>query len=590
MSNQFYDYLTNKLLSYFEKNAVKQGDRYFISFDEDDQVQDFSDSLERIGKIKLLHSSFPYAHEKSTKTYETFAIKLNDIKLVVSDSLHMEDSFSNTLRNRVLNQEGDWKDTALLFICTEAIDSIDGGAKDLQKEGMPLNVKSISDNLENEIDKSRDLNKADKQILKFSLNIIEEEYYQTTLWDYEPILTVIKKGHVDDEDFRKFNLFKDDQLHNLSPAKMDKRLKENYDTYSDVSEYSQYEEKKEKLEKNFTARGVEVLSKKEWYKTKWKLVKHYKDEFEKQKKPLKYIENPDKVSENGLDFWERPTGTGKRNKNIIVFNPDSTSEVTLKFTFNKELEEDFIDESSKEFCEIDEDSLIVNFKVEQNEPTFKPIKYTHNNQNNSAFKFNIVVVNFTPVMIDSIKTKYIVDAENEKIEVTMEEDIYTIEFGFESSEKNERIINEDGQNVYLYEGESIFISEDSKVWANEDFNFKLYYYDAYVPFLIKESGGPLPKKSYVIWNQKRKNKDSFIFNGVTAVQGVQNYSLYPKFKEFLEMEKEIIENDIFYAERKIGGSLEKVDISVSENLKDAYLDILNYYKTKENMPSLVYLD
>ena len=38
MSNQFYDYLSNKLLDYFEENKILNGERFFISLDEDEQV------------------------------------------------------------------------------------------------------------------------------------------------------------------------------------------------------------------------------------------------------------------------------------------------------------------------------------------------------------------------------------------------------------------------------------------------------------------------------------------------------------------------------------------------------------------------
>ena len=41
MSNQFYDYLSNKLLDYFEENKILNGERFFISLDEDEQVLSF---------------------------------------------------------------------------------------------------------------------------------------------------------------------------------------------------------------------------------------------------------------------------------------------------------------------------------------------------------------------------------------------------------------------------------------------------------------------------------------------------------------------------------------------------------------------
>ena len=55
-----------------------------------------------------------------------------------------QDNTPNTLRNELKRQENDWKNSALLIICTQSIESIFNAMKDLQEEGMPLNVKEIS--------------------------------------------------------------------------------------------------------------------------------------------------------------------------------------------------------------------------------------------------------------------------------------------------------------------------------------------------------------------------------------------------------------------------------------------------------------
>ena len=83
MSNQFYDYLSNKLLDYFEENKILNGERFFISLDEDEQVMSFYDSLKKIGNTKLACSDFSYTHEVSGKKYETFSIGINGIELVL---------------------------------------------------------------------------------------------------------------------------------------------------------------------------------------------------------------------------------------------------------------------------------------------------------------------------------------------------------------------------------------------------------------------------------------------------------------------------------------------------------------------------
>ena len=597
MSNQFYDYLSTKLLDYFDKNALKIGDKFFISFNEDDHVESFYESLRNIGKSEV----FSYVHEISGKKYETFFIEINGIKLVVSESLSINDNYLVTLRNKVSSQKGYWENTALLIICKDSIDSISKGMKDLQKKGMPLNIKSISNNLEEEID-SRKFNKVDRLIVKFALTILEEDIFQTTLWNYETILSIINNGAVSDDDLRKLNLFKDDQLSpDLSPKAIKERLMENHETFNDVDKLSQNDDREEKLKKMFTKPGVKLLSEENWQSAKWKDVKKYKDAYDQQKKPLNYIENPDpvKTSENNLTFWERPNSynsDGRRKRNIIVFNDNSSSEVSLKFSFDRTLNNKFLNENSRKICEARGKSLFVNFRVNPDEPTFKIVRYIHKDQSNSDFTFRIAVLNINPEMIESIKSRYTVFLGNKKqIEVTIDEDSFPIEFGLKSLEKNDIVLYEDGGDIYLYDNEHIMISEDSPVWDNEKFYFNLHYKNNRIPFLVKQKyDPPKPRKSYFIWNLKRKNQENFIFNGVTAVQDVNSFSLYEKFKEYLKMEEEIIDKRIFYA-RNLDGSLEKENVVFSKDLEDAYLDILDYYRNYDdspidNLPSLFFLN
>lgn len=597
MSNQFYDYLSSKLLNYFDENNLLRGDRFFISFNEDQHVEYFYESLKKIGSSEFSCSDFSYIHEVSKKKYETFSIEINGIKLVVSESLSINDNYLVTLRNKVTSQKGDWENTALLIICKDSIDSINKGMKDLQKKGMPLNIKSISNNLEEEIE-SRDFDEVDKAIVNFALDILEEDIFQTTLWDYETILSIINNGAVSDEDLRELHLFKDEQLNpDLSPKNMEERLIDNHKVFDDVNKLVIFDER-DKLKKMFTTPGVKLLSRDDWYQAKWKEVKKYKDAYDKLKKPLNYIESQNKKSENGLTFWERPNSfsgrDGQRTRHIIVFNENSSSEVSLKFSFDRTLKPKYVHDDSKDICEARGKSLFINFSVDSNEPTFKWVRYKHRDQNNSNYLFRIAVLNIAPEMIESIKSRYKVNKK--EIEVTIDDDSFDIEFGVESSEKNYLNIDNEGETVYLYDNLHITISEESPIWVNEKFKFNLYYKNNSIPFLVRQKHDPPnPRKSYFIWNLKRKNQENFIFNGKTVVQDVNSFALYPKFKEYLKMEEEIIEKRIFYAKRNIDGSLQKEDVSYSKDLEDAYLDILNYYHDYDNslidnLPSLFYLN
>ena len=69
MSNQFYEYLSTKVLDYFEKNNLKTGDRFFISFNEDDYVESLYESFREFAS-----ADFSYTNERSGKKYQTYQI------------------------------------------------------------------------------------------------------------------------------------------------------------------------------------------------------------------------------------------------------------------------------------------------------------------------------------------------------------------------------------------------------------------------------------------------------------------------------------------------------------------------------------
>lgn len=612
MSDQFYDYLSEKLLEYFYKNNPIKGDRFYINFDEEDQVQLFYDSLEKIAINKVL--DFTYTHEISKKVFNTYYIDINGVKLVVANSLSVNVDYLVTLRNQVTSQKGDWVDTAILVICHEAIDSIYNGMRDLQKEGMPFNVKYISENLDEEIDNS-ELKTSDKCITKFALKNQEDEMFQITLWDYRTILSILKKGHIDEKDLKELNLFKDTQLENFfsindsinqACRKINSRLKENFETFVKVKSYSQYDNKKDKLEKMFTSSVVSKLMKDNWYEVEWKIIKKSMEELKDiLKNPLIYFENEEKFTEKKLVYWERPSSSSKsglRKRNIIVFNDQGFNNISLTFNFDKKIYTRFLDPKNSKIAETSGKSLKVTFDVENDKPTFKSIRYKHNfnyekKEDNEEgpvtdFTFNILVLNSSQDIFRSIKSRYSLDKKT--IIVINDEDSDEIVLGNGSEELTMDVEN-NGDTVDLYDENKITISEQSPAWDNGELNFNLHYNNNLIPFLIKEKKEKtIPRTSSYIWNLKRKSMENIVFNGVKAIQGTNSFYLEEKFKEFLDLEKKIIDNNIFYA-KEIDHSIKKMDVSFNEDLERAYIEILDYFRDyddspEDNLPSLFYLD
>ena len=592
MSNKFYNYLSDKIKNFFKNSEIRHGDKFFIQFDEEYRVDDFYNTLKNdLENVE----EFKYQHENSNVSFTTFTTLLtNGIKVVVVNSNKVSVDYLVTLRNQVTTQDGVWKDTALLLICYNIIDSIYDGMRNLEKEDMPLNINMIKDNLKDEIDSSKKLSKIDKVITKFYLDKKIEDAFQTTLWDYEDILSIINKGEIEEKDYKNLGLFPDSMLDSYkSPKAKENRLKENADNFNYVNLCNQYDNKKEELEKRYDSAGVNLLIKDDWPTVDFNKIHKSHEKLLNFTKTLNYQENLNKFTNEGCLYWEKSlktTAAGRRKRQIIVFNEDNkVNEVTLKFKFDGKLERTYLDKKSLDICSISSNSLKINFNLLNNEPTFKKIKYSHNNQAKSTYEFNILVLPCKEDILLPIQDKYQINNRQSKI-VVIDDNNEEISFGYGSNIQS-YTITQDNEFINIYDEDTIKIANDSAINENGVINFNLVYNNLKIPIQIKEDGTKaLPVESLTIWKYKREYQENFIYKNNKAVQGTNSFYLHEEFKNYLKMEKEIINDSITYGEREIDGKIKKIDLRLSDDLQSAFNRIITYYQNIDNLPSLVFLD
>ena len=592
MSNKFYNYLSDKIKNFFKKSEIRRGDKFFIQFDEEYRVDEFYNTLKNdLDNVE----EFKYQHENSNIPFTTFTTLLdNDIKVVVVNSNEVSVDYLVTLRNQVTTQEGVWRDTALLLICFDIIDSIYDGMRNLEKEDMPLNINIIKDNLKDEIDSSKDLSKVDKVVTKFYLDKKIEDSFQTTLWDYEDILAIINKGEIEVDDYKNLGIFPDSALETYKSQKSkENRLEENVENFNYVNLCNQYDNTKEELEKRYDSTGVKLLSKPDWPAVDFNKIYNSHERFLNYTKTLNYKENLNKFTNEGCIYWEKPlkpTTAGRRKRQIIIFNEDNkTNEVTLKFSFDARLDRSFIANDPSVNFSISNNTLKANFNLVNNEPTFKKIKYMHHNQAKSTYEFNILVLPCKEDILLPIKDKYQINNKLNKI-VVIDDNSEEISFGFGPNLQSYSI-NQDNEVINIYDEDTIKIANDSAINENGVINFNLVYNDLKIPIQIKEdSKKSLPVESLTIWKYKREYQENFIYKNNKAVQGTNSFYLYDDFKDYLKMEKQIINESITYGERKIGGNIKKIDLEIPDDLQEAFDRIINYYHNIDNVPSLVFLD
>lgn len=605
MSDQFYKYISNKLISFFVNEDIKMGDKYFIEFDEDKQVNLLYNNLRSESyKNKLTIGSFEFSYENG-KPFETYYIDINDsYKIVVANSSSVTVDYLVTLRNAVTEQNGVWKYSILLIIGKDINDSIQKGMRDLQKEGMPLHFKTIYENLKNEIyDINNNISKVDREIINFDIDSKINNIYESNIWDYEDVLGLINKAHVDEEDLKKMKLFPDPGLYeNLRQNTIIKRLEDNNRIYQNIESYHKYENTKEKIEKKFDPQCTKKLSNKNsWFNTPYTYIKSHDNV---KNGSIEYLESDIKLTEHdNLVFWEKPLNhnkAGQRKRHIIVFNTKECKTIQLKFEFDKRLSKKYLlDKKSKEFAEISGKNIIITVNTSDRKVTFARVVYKHEDLTKLRYEFNIAVVNCNESLLEPIKSDYTVSTTSriKVIEIINDDTSTPVIIGSGENEITEEI-NENGDIVNIGDKDTIKISENSAAWSVEEkLQFNLNYNSFLIPISIKEERDrAVPTPSINIWNLKRENMASFRFNGTKVTQGVNSFYIYPEFKKILNFEKQMIMNDIFYGEIDINDNINKIPLNISDTLKKKYLDILNYYKNMEleedncGYPSLTYID
>jgi len=584
MSNQFYDYLSKKLVYFFKENELNPGDRFFINFDNEEQVVNFYNSLE-----KNASNVFKYKYSEEFGSYETFLINFGNVDLITATS-SVKSDFLVTLRNEVSKLDGEWANKALLIISDDVKDSINEGMINLQDEGYPFSLNYIANNLAEDIQKSN-LSHFDRDILNVFLeNNTERALYKNTLWDFEEVLSIINKEKIEPDDFKGLDMFYDSGLSTISNSTSRKnRIKNNRKLFLEIDDVANFDEFVPKIEKIFDKKGInELTNNNDWHNADYKILLTSIEDYAKKTGKIRYVDSSIK---NGLFYWEKPekdTVAGKRKRHIIIFNDKNLDEISISFSFDKNLNRAFLKKSSQSEGSISKKKLTFNFECNQNAPTFRRYVYEHEDLTKNSFSFNICVLTVDEDLLSSISSIYNIDSNNKKILIN--QDYGHLKFG--NGDVSEVVVSENNSDFEISSNNSIEINiDDSFILDEDNVEFNLINNNVVMPFMIKKLNPKTPPiKSIQVWDKKRINKLDFVLEDSKLKQGDNGYNIASEmFKKILKIEKEIIDNKI------ISGVYDKEelipkDLVIPDTIKNCYDEIFSYYSLKDNVPSLVYLD
>lgn len=583
MSNQFYSYLSRKIINFFTQNPLIAGSKYNIQFEKKEQVRGLYEKL----KENNLSQMYEYKDVNGEVKYQSYQLDFNGVSLIVSSTMDdVQPDFLTRLRNMVGIEDG-YKQKAILIIHDTTLDSIIGGTESFSKEGMPFHIDSVQKDIKNRLAVDS-FTEVDKTIIELDLKRKKDTLYSNnnSIFEYEDILDILEKGNIPENQYKEFGLFYDAKLNELEGKSLRNRLQENATYFNKVDEIHNYGNPETQLEKIFGEKGAERLKIKDWMDVDYKLVDKFVTET-KNTKPLEYLS-----SSQEWDKEEGHTKVKSRIRNILVFNESQKEEVDLEFSFDDYLKQNGIYKVEGEAeAKTSGKKLKVTIKDIEGRSNFYKVIYK---SDSVKFEFKILMLKCSSKYFESIKSKYSLCVKGNNSYISINTNESTLIFN-EYEQKN--VIHE------LYENnEVIDLNEDEHltVKINENFSyeddqdlirFNLKVNNELIPIgVIGTSEKTAPIEGFKVWKLKREKRSDFKLIGENKLQhGTKEYFARDEFKKNLGLEKQFIEMEGFCFEEYSDG-LEELDIEVSTDVERTYKNILNYYKLSKKIPSLTYIN
>ena len=311
MSDQFYSYLAEKIISFFRINPLTPGSKYNIQFEKEKEVRELYEKL----KDNTYYKEYEYKDPNGVVKYKAYQLDFNGVQLIVSATIdNVQPDFLTRLRNMVGIEVG-YETKAILFIHNTTLDSIMGGTESFSKEGMPFHIDSIQNDIKAELESSS-FTEVDREIINMDLERKKNNLFQdsNSIFEYREVLDILNRGCISKEQYRDFGLFYDSKLNEFEGKELRNRIKDNALYFNRVDEIHNYGTPETQLEKYFEEKGIDKLKGSDWKDVEYRDVRKSVDE-KKQITPLEYLS-----SSQEWDKEEGPSKSKSRIRNIIVFN------------------------------------------------------------------------------------------------------------------------------------------------------------------------------------------------------------------------------------------------------------------------------
>lgn len=606
-NDAFYMWIAKTIYDFFKNlaaaKALEDGEKFYLNLSNPEEVEGIYNALCKLAKKLKLNQVF------ELNGYETLEISISgSIQVIVCPKDNaVSDGFFAKLRN--LNR-------TMLILDYAPIDTIESGALSLKAAGYPFSPKDLQTELSDSIKRSN-FNEVEKGVLMYSLDEIINDQYEdsSSLYLFKPIIVILENGKLKDSDYYGLHLLPDERFlqKKLSKTEIKRIYDENKKIYLNLDDVFQYQNIKEALEGKYKRKLISELEKKkdnneEWFSDlSYEKVKKNEIQSNQSELDLDRLIIETYSDENGLvepleSFvrHEGETKAKKRNIHLLIFNPEHYKTVNLKISYPKLLSsfEWAKTGSSKIDTVLSDNKKSVLVKIDADfigVYSLKMVRDRENNISKEKVNFFVEILGIDSIYLEPYKTCFLVSKYKKSqsvsnLPITL---LWDQELFFEGK-------NIDSVKLETLEPNSIY-----PIQYNEKLELKLdgNDYEAHIDFGIKVGLIEVPLRLnteiqkkltlndeaiHILTLQKQKSFKYYSYNGKTTIE-LENvaYSVSKALNHFFDMEQKIIAEQMFASEIS-EDSLIPIELDLPEEIKQAYLSLLDQFRKEKTIPSLAY--
>lgn len=608
MYEEFCNYIATRIISYFEQECdnLHDGDRFCFRLDNENLVEQVNAALCDITLKKEIQGAYSYRGN-----YHTFTLKLANKEIIIAAQINgMTGDFFATLRNIPLSVN---KNPILMITCAP-IDTISSATRDLSAKGMPFSAEGMIAAIKKSIEETN-LYAVDRVLLQHELKRKKDDRFadQKSLFEYKSFLTSVSTGRVNEESWLDFRLLPDAKDLDLisDRKKQEQRIDENHCDFEKIDKAFKFGNLRSDLEGCFDSGFIGGLESKkrqgvEWFEglTYADVIRSKAKKENKKGNPLT-IENKDIVAYCGspleYEFLQDQklfireggqTKAKKREKHILIYNPDKKETITVAVSFNIAVRQGLIEvkDTSNVAANLAEPKRLL-LQIRTDGCVFVNVDIQDPNNNAARFHLKFCILDLNPSYLENLQTCYKIEGSGKNRHIIAE------------GIKERLVINPKAQNqtkatvaerqIYLCNLDtelSLVLDENSISSDNGKVLFTLVCGSIQLPFGISDDTvKPSILTGVKAFKQKNVRRQGFEYRSGKIIMGTAPYYAAGGFEENLKCESFIVENNALYV-TKVNGGYVSQEIEIPEKVKDAYTNFLSVFQDRRQLPSLAYYD